>query len=85
MEILITGDTKEMVATSLINNLKATKDEKNKIRLNLITNETFEYYIDNTKDNLDYFCPEADFVFNLAGVNRATNPDKFKKGNFGFA
>ena len=84
MKILITG-VNGMVGTSLTSNLKTTKDEKNKTRLNLITNAIFEYDIDNTKDNLDYFCSKADFVFNLAGVNRATNPDKFKKGNFGFA
>lgn len=83
MRMLITG-AKGIVVTSLINNLKTSKYEKNKTRLNLITNATFEYYTDNTKDNLDYFCSEPYFVFNLAGVNRATNPDKFKKRNIGF-
>ena len=55
MRMLITG-AKGIVVTSLINNLKTSKYEKNKTRLNLITNAIFEYDIDNTKDNLDYFC-----------------------------
>ena len=45
----------------------------------------FEYDIDSTPEELDRYCKEADFVFNLAGVNRPENPEDFKKGNFGFA
>lgn len=84
MKILITG-SKGMVGNSLINNLKTIRDGKNKTRPNLIIDEIFEYDIDNTNEELDYFCSKADFVFNLAGVNRPTNPDDFMKGNFGFA
>lgn len=47
--------------------------------------EIFEYDIDSTPEELDLYCREADFVFNLAGVNRPENPEDFKKGNFGFA
>ncbi len=46
--------------------------------------EVFEYDIDSTPEELDAYCKEADFVFNLAGVNRPQNQEEFMKGNFGF-
>lgn len=84
MNILVTG-AKGMVGTALINNLKNIRDNKNRTRPNLKIDEIYEYDIDSTSEELDAYCQKADFVFNLAGVNRPENPDEFMKGNFGFA
>ena len=83
MKILVTG-SKGMVGTALINNLKNLRDGKNKTRPNLIIDEIYEYDLGD-EDKLDVYCANCDFVFNLAGVNRPTNPEDFMKGNFGFA
>ena len=83
MKILVTG-SKGMVGTALINNLKNLKDGKNKTRPHLIIDEIYEYDLGD-EDKLDEYCAKCDFVFNLAGVNRPTNPEDFMKGNFGFA
>ncbi len=74
-----------MVGTALVNNLKNIRDNKNRTRPNISVEEVFEYDIDSSAADLDAFCREADFVFNLAGVNRPENPEDFMKGNFGFA
>lgn len=84
MNILITG-AKGMVGTSLVNNLKAIRDGKNKTRPNIKIDKIYEYDIDSSKDDLDRYCRDASFVFNLAGVNRPVNKEDFMKGNFGFA
>ena len=84
MNILVTG-AKGMVGTALCNNLKTIRDGKNRTRPNIHIDEIYEYDIDNTEAELDAFCAKADFVFNLAGVNRSTDPADFQKGNFGFA
>lgn len=84
MNILVTG-AKGFVGTNLIENLKTIKDGRNKTRPNIKIDELFEYDITSTPEELDYFCEKADFVFNLAGVNRPKDPEEFKKGNFGFA
>ena len=84
MNILVTG-AKGMVGTALVHNLKNICDNKSRIRPNLKIDEIYEYDIDNTADQLDEYCRKADFVFNLAGVNRPTAPVDFQKGNFGFA
>ena len=84
MNILVTG-AKGMVGTALCNNLKTLRDGKNRTRPNIHIDEIYEYDIDNTEVELDAFCAKADFVFNLAGVNRPTDPADFRKGNFGFA
>lgn len=84
MNILVTG-AKGMVGTALVHNLKNIRDNKNRTRPNLKIDEIYEYDIDNTADQLDEYCRKADFVFNLAGVNRPTDPADFQKGNFGFA
>lgn len=84
MNILITG-AKGMVGTALVNNLNAIRDGKNKTRPNIKIDEIYEYDIDSSKDDLDRYCRDASFVFNLAGVNRPENKDDFMKGNFGFA
>ena len=84
MNILVTG-AKGMVGTALCNNLKTIRDGKNRTRPNIHIENIFEYDIDNTETELDIFCAQADFVFNLAGVNRPTDLADFHKGNFGFA
>jgi UDP-2-acetamido-2,6-beta-L-arabino-hexul-4-ose reductase len=84
MNILITG-AKGMVGTALVNNLKNIRDNKNRTRPNLHIDEIYEYDIDSTSEELDEYCQKADFVFNLAGVNRPQNNDEFMSGNFGFA
>lgn len=84
MNILVTG-AKGMVGTALVNNLKNIRDGKNRTRPNLCINEIYEYDIDSTPEELDEYCAKADFVFNLAGVNRPKDPEEFMKGNFGFA
>lgn len=83
MKILVTG-SKGMVGTALVNNLKNIKDGKNKTRPNIVIDEIYEYDIGD-EDKLDQYCKDCGFVFNLAGVNRPTNPEDFMKGNFGFA
>ena len=83
MNILVTG-AKGMVGTALVNNLKNIRDGKNKTR-NIRIDEIYEYDLNNTEAELDEYCSKADFVFNLAGVNRPENQDDFMKGNFGFA
>ena len=84
MNILITG-AKGMVGTALVNNLKNIRDGKNKTRPNIKLNEIYEYDIDSTLEELDEYSKKADFIFNLAGINRPQNPEEFMTGNFGFA
>ncbi len=84
MNILVTG-AKGMVGTALVNNLKNIRDNKNRTRPGISVNEIFEYAIDSTKEELEAFCQKADFVFNLAGVNRPEKTEDFMNGNFGFA
>jgi len=84
LRILVTG-AKGMVGTSLVNNLKNIRDKKNNTRPNLFVSEIFEYDVDSTEEELELYCEKADFVFNLAGVNRPQNIEEFKEGNFGFA
>ena len=84
MNILVTG-AKGMVGTALCNNLKNIRDNKNRTRPNLHVEEIYEYDLNSTSEELNEYCRKADFVFNLAGVNRPENPEDFMKGNFGFA
>ena len=84
MNILITG-SKGFVGKNLAANLKNVKNGFDRTRPGLIIDEIFEYDIDTGEEKLDGFCREADFVFNLAGVNRPVNPGEFKEGNADFA
>ena len=84
MNILVTG-AKGMVGTALVDNLKNLRDGKNRTRPGLDIREIYEYDLSSTPEDLDEYCRKADFVFNLAGVNRPENPEDFMKGNFGFA
>lgn len=84
MKILVTG-AKGFVGKNLVVNLKNIQESKNRTRPNLVIDEIFEYDIDTDPSLLDEFCAKADFVFNLAGVNRPQNNDEFMAGNFGFA
>ena len=73
------------VGKNLVENLKNIRDGKNRTRPAISIEEIYEYDMDSTQEELDEFCSKADFVFNLAGVNRPKDPEEFKKGNFGFA
>lgn len=83
MKILVTG-AKGFVGKNLCAQLNNIKEGKARNYPVTVT-EVFEYDIDSTPEDLERYCAEADFVFNLAGVNRPENPEDFKKGNFGFA
>ena len=84
MKILVTG-AKGFVGKNLCATLKTIQDGRNKTRPNLHIEEVYEYDIDSTKAELDGWCQKADFVFNLAGVNRPKDQSEFMEGNFGFA
>lgn len=84
MNILVTG-ARGMVGSALVANLKNIRDGKNCTRPGIQIEEIYEYNRDSTQSQLDEYCKKADFVFNLAGVNRPENPEDFMKGNFGFA
>ena len=84
MRILVTG-AKGFVGQNLCAQLKNIRDGKAKCYGEVAVEEVFEYDIDSTADELDAYCREADFVFNLAGVNRPQNTEEFMEGNFGFA
>ncbi len=83
MNILVTG-AKGMVGLALCANLKNIRDGKNRTRPDNKIDEIFEYDIDNSIEELNEFCEKADFVFNLAGINRPKTNDEFMQGNFGF-
>lgn len=84
MKILVTG-AKGFVGKNLCAQLANIKDGKAKCYGDLMIDEVFEYDLDSTPEQLDQWCKECDFVFNLAGVNRPQNPEEFMEGNFGFA
>ena len=84
MNILITG-AKGFVGKNLTAALQNIKDGKDRTRPDLHIEEIFEYDVDMDPVLLDGFCQKADFVFNLAGVNRPQNSSEFMEGNFGFA
>lgn len=84
MKILVTG-AKGFVGKNLCCQLNNIKEGKARCYGDLHVDEVFEYDIDSTPEQLDSWCGECDFVFNLAGVNRPKDNDEFMKGNFGFA
>ena len=84
MKILVTG-AKGFVGQNLCAQLKNIRDGKAKCYGDVVVEEVFEYDVDSTAEQLDAYCREADFVFNLAGVNRPQNTEEFMEGNFGFA
>ena len=84
MKILVTG-AKGFVGKNLVESLKNIRDGKDKTRPKLKIEEIYEYDIDSNPADLETYCQNADFVFNLAGVNRPQNQEEFMQGNFGFA
>ena len=84
MNILITG-AKGFVGKNLTEALKNIRDNKDRTRPALKIGEIYEYDLDTPKEKLDEYCEKADFVFNLAGVNRPQDPAEFMAGNFGFS
>lgn len=84
MKILVTGSA-GFVGRNLVENLKNIRDGKNRTRPGISIEAIYEYDQDNTLEDLDQFCTDCDFVFNLAGVNRPKETSEFREGNFGFA
>ena len=84
MKILVTG-AKGFVGKNLCEALKNIRDGKDRTRPALQIEEVFEYDIDSSSEQLNDWCRAADFVFNLAGVNRPKDQSEFMEGNFGFA
>ena len=84
MKILVTG-AKGFVGKNLCAQLRNIKDGKARCYGNLTVSEVYEYDIDSTVEDLENYCRDCNFVFNLAGVNRPQNPEEFMQGNFGFA
>ena len=83
MRILVTG-AKGFVGRNLcaqLNNIREGKARNYGVEVE----EVFEYDLDSTPEQLDEWCAQADFVFNLAGINRPQNQEEFMAGNFGFA
>ena len=84
MRILVTG-AKGFVGKNLCANLRNIKDGKDRRFPGLEIESIYEYDLDSTPEQLDAWCRDCDFVFNLAGVNRPQNQEEFMAGNFGFA
>ncbi len=83
MKILVTG-AKGFVGKNLVSALYNIKEGKDRTRADLNIEEIFEFDIDTDDSLLNKYCKEADFVFNLAGINRPQNSEEFMEGNFGF-
>lgn len=83
MKILVTG-VKGFVGRNLVESLKNIRDGKDKTRPKLLIEEIYEYDVDSSASSLDEYCAKADFVVNLAGVNRPKEPKEFMEGNRDF-
>ena len=83
MNILVTG-AKGFVGQNLVASLKNIKDGKDRTHPELTIDNIYEFDVDSTLEELDLYCKNADFVVNLAGVNRPQNEEEFMQGNFGF-
>ena len=84
MKILVTG-AKGFVGKNLCAQLNNIKDGKARCYGDVTVEAVYEYDLDSTPEQLDEYCKNTDFVFNLAGVNRPQNQEEFMQGNFGFA
>lgn len=86
MRVLVTG-AKGFVGRNLCESLKSIRDGKDRRERyqSLLPLTVYEYDVDGTREELSLYCSQADFVFNLAGVNRPEDPEDFMRGNFGFA
>ena len=84
MNILVTG-AKGFVGRNLVAALESIRDGKDRSHAGLVVGEIYAYDIDSMPEQLDEYCAKADFVFNLAGVNRPKDNSEFMAGNFGFA
>ena len=84
MKILVTG-AKGFVGRNLCAQLKNIRDAKARFYGDLRIDDVYEYDLDSTEEQLEGWCRDCDFVFNLAGVNRPKDPEEFMRGNFGFA
>ena len=84
MKILVTG-AKGFVGKNLVAQLKNIQEGKAKCYGDITVSAVYAYDIDSTPEDLDTYCRDCDFVFNLAGVNRPQNQEEFMQGNFGFA
>ena len=83
MKILVTG-ARGFVGRNLVETLKSVQSGKDRTR-NVNVEEIYEFDMDTPSELLDEYCQRADFVFNLAGVNRPKDQSEFMSGNFGFA
>ena len=84
MKILVTG-AKGFVGKNLCAQLNNIKEGKARCYGDVAVEAVYEYDLDSTPEELDAWCKDCDFVFNLAGVNRPQNQEEFMQGNFGFA
>ena len=84
MRILVTGAA-GFIGKNLCTSLKNIKENKDRTHPGLVIDEIFEYDMQSTTEELNTYCQDCDFVFNLAGVNRPKDDSEFMAGNFGFA
>ena len=84
MKILVTG-AKGFAGKNLCASLKNIMEGKDRTRPAIAIDTIYEYDVDSTPEQLNEACKDADFVFNLAGVNRPKDASEFMQGNFGFA